>query len=179
MGKTLGKRVTAGPRQWVQTERAAHEAWASLIAQKPSAAMLLHHLVARMGPQNAVVISQKTLAKLLNVSDRTVRTAVKDLVSGCWIQVVRINGPGTVAAYVVNDRVAWGQRRDAKPHLSAFSATVVADIEDQPDETLSHDDLRTIPTLYPEEQQLPSGPSDDYPSQSLIPGLEPPLPAKQ
>ena len=155
------------------------EAWASLIAQKPSAAMLLHHLVARMGPQNAVVISQKTLAKLLGVSDRTIRTAVKDLVSGCWIQVVRINGPGTVAAYVVNDRVAWGQKRATKPHLSTFSAMVVADIKDQPPETLSHEDLRTIPTLYPSEQQLPSGPSDDPPSQGLIPGLEPPLPGKQ
>lgn len=30
------------PGQWVQTERKAHEAWANLIARKPSAAMLLH-----------------------------------------------------------------------------------------------------------------------------------------
>ncbi|MNM83958.1 hypothetical protein D3C81_960300 [compost metagenome] len=28
-----------------------------------------------------------------------------------WIQIVKMNGPGTVAAYVVNDRVAWSQPR--------------------------------------------------------------------
>ena len=91
--------------------------------------------------------------------------------------MVRINGPGTVSAYVVNDRVAWGQKRGAKAHLSAFSAMVVADAEDQPDETLTHDDLRTIPSLYPNEQQLPSGPGDEPPAQGVLPGLEPDLPS--
>lgn len=164
------------PGQWVQVERKASEAWARLCVKKPSAAAVLHHLVANMGHQNAVVIPQKVLAKLIGVSDRTVRTAIADLVADKWISVVKLNGPGTVAAYVVNDRVAWGQRRD-QLCLSVFSATIVADRDDQDEALLGHADLRRIPTLYPGEQQLPTGPGEEPPSQPPIPGLEPDLPA--
>ena len=100
------------------------------------------------GEKNAVVISQKTLAKMLGVTDRTVRSAIADLVAQRWISVVKLNGPGTVSAYVVNDRVAWGERRDNLP-LSVFSATVVADQEDQEGALLGHGELRRIPSLYP------------------------------
>ncbi|MBU2852991.1 helix-turn-helix domain-containing protein [Acidithiobacillus ferriphilus] len=161
--------------QWVQTERKAHEAWANLIGRKPRAAMLLHHLVAQMGHQNAVVVPQKVLAKLMKCSQETVKRAVADLVAERWVQVVKLNGPGTVNAYVVNDRVAWGQPRD-QLRLSAFSATVVADHDDQDPTTLDHADLRRIPTLYPGEQQLPSGPHEDPPSQPCLPDMEPDLP---
>ena len=164
------------PGQWVQVERKASEAWARLCVKKPSAAAVLHHLVANMGHQNAVVIPQKVLAKLIGVSDRTVRTAIADLVADKWISVVKLNGPGTVAAYVVNDRVAWGQRRD-QLCLSVFSATIVADRGDQDETLLGHADLRRIPTLYPGERQLPTGPGEEPPSQPPIPGLEPDLPA--
>ncbi|EBK9001268.1 helix-turn-helix domain-containing protein [Salmonella enterica subsp. enterica serovar Ohio] len=170
----LGAPAKNKPGTWVQTERKAHEAWAGLIARKPRAAMLLHHLVAQMGHQNAVVISQKTLAKLLGVNERTVRRAVADLVEERWIQVVRL-GRGKEAAYVVNDRVAWGQPRD-QLRLSVFSAAVVADFDDQDEALLGHGDLRRIPTLYPGEQQLPSGPGEEPPSQPALDGLEPDLP---
>jgi hypothetical protein len=87
-----------------------------------------------------------------------------------------MNGPGTVSAYVVNDRVAWGQPRD-QLRLSAFSATVVADAGDQDTATLEPNDLRRIPMLYPGESQLPTGPGEDPPAQPSIPGMEPDLPA--
>jgi len=164
------------PGRWVQTERAAHEAWASLIKRKPRAAMLLHHLVARMGHQNAVVVSQKTLSKLIECSLRTVQYAVADLVAERWIQVVKLNGPGTVAAYVVNSRVAWGQQR-GDLRLSVFRAAVVADAEDQDAVALDSTELRHIPMLFSGEQQLPDGPSEDPPSQPPLSGLEPDLPA--
>ena len=161
--------------QWVQTERKAHEAWASLIGRKPRAAMLLHHLVAQMGHQNAVVVPQKVLAKLMKCSQETVKRAVADLVAERWVQVVKLNGPGTVNAYVVNDRVAWGQPRD-QLNLSAFSATVVADHDDQDPTTLDHAGLRRIPILYPGEQQLPAGQGEPPPSQTILDGMEPDLP---
>ena len=161
---------------WVQTERKAHEAWASLIARKPRAAMLLHHLVARMGHQNAVVVSQKTLAKIMGVTDRTIRSAITDLISERYIQVVKLNGPGTVCAYVVNDRIAWGQPRD-QLRLSVFSASIVADADDQDPAALDSIELRRIPMLFPGEQQSPAGPGEDPPSQPLLPGFEPDLPS--
>ncbi len=173
--QNIGTKAAPKAGHWVQTERKAHEAWANLIARKPRAAELLHHLVAQMGHQNAVVVPQKVLAQIMGRSVDTVQRAIRDLVAENWVQVVRLNGPGTVAAYVVNDRVAWGQPRD-QLKLSVFSATVVADYGDQDATTLASSDLRRIPTLYPGEQQLPSGQGEEPPSQPSIPGMEPDLP---
>ncbi len=176
---TLGKpALTADPHKtWVQTERAAHEAWAALIVQAPRAAALMHILVAHMGEQNAVVINQKTLAKLAKCSRDTVIRSLATLKEFNWIQVVKLNGPGTVSAYVVNDRIAWGEARDKK-HLSIFSAAVVADVEDQEAlEIENNANLRRIPALFSGEMQLPTGPGDEPPAQALLGGLEPDLPA--
>lgn len=163
------------PGQWVQTERKAHEEWASLSMRKPVAGALLHKLVANMGHQNAVIVSQKVMAQLLGVSERTIRRAVSDLAAEQWIQVIRL-GRGKEAAYIVNDRVAWGQPRD-ELRLSVFSATVIADAEDQDPVALSAEPLRRIPTLYPGERQLPTGPGLQPPSQPMLDGMEPDLPA--
>jgi DNA-binding transcriptional MocR family regulator len=129
-----------------------------------------------MGHQNAVVISQKLLAQLMGRSLDTVQRALRVLEDEKWIQVVKMNGPGTVAAYVVNDRVAWGQKRD-ELYLSVFSATVVADRADQDTTALESSELMRIPALYPGERQLPTGPGEDPPSQPSISGIEPDLPA--
>jgi hypothetical protein len=110
----------------------------------------------------------------MGVTDRTVRTAVADLVLENWLQVVRL-GKGKEAAYVVNDRVAWGQSRD-QLRLSTFSATVVADFDDQ-DEDFPPVNLRRIPTLYPGERQLPGGAGLAPPSQPALDGMEHELPA--
>jgi hypothetical protein len=160
---------------WVQTEKSGHEAWSRLSIKAPLASALMHVLVARMGSKNALVVSQKTLAKIIGVTDRSIRTAVAVLVEDRWIEVVRINGPGTVSAYVVNASVAWSQKRE-NLHLAAFSAVVIADADDQ-DKGISHRQLRKIPMLYAGEQQLPTGPGEDPPAQSLIEGMEPDLPS--
>lgn len=175
---SLGLPAEGKPGQWVQTERKAHEAWAALIARKPKAAALLHHLVAKMGQQNAVVINQKTLALLMRCSVDTVQRALRVLVEEQWIQVVKMNGPGTVAAYVVNDRVAWGQPRD-QLRLSVFSATVVANYEEQDAETLQDMTLRRVPMLFPGERQLPTGDGQEPPSQPSLDGFEHDLPNLQ
>ena len=70
-----------------------------------------------------------------------------------------------------------GPARD-QLRLSVFSAAVVVDHDDQDEALLGHGDLRRIPTLYPGEQQLPSGPGEDPPSQPNFPGMEPDLPAR-
>lgn len=176
----IGRKVQVQPGghggSWVQTERAGHEAWARLGIRSPIASAILHTLVARMGNQNAVVISQKTLAGLIGVTDRSVRSAVQLLTAERWMQVVRLNGPGTVCAYVVNSAVAWGEKRE-KLSLSVFSANVVADAEDQ--FSIDHTELRQIPTLFAGERQLPTGPGEAPPSQPSIEGLEPDLPSIQ
>ena len=135
----------------------------------------MHVLVANMGQDNAVVVSQKTLSKLIGCSVETVKRALSDLTSDNWIEAVRLNGPGTVNAYVINSRVAWSRSRADLKH-SVFNARVIADFDDQKE--LESADLRRIPVLYPNEQQLPSGEGEPPPSQPLIDGMEPDLPTR-
>lgn len=170
--KQLGTPATYGPRTWVQTERAAHEAWGRLTMKSPRAAAVMHHLVANMGHQNAVVIPQKTLAKLVGCNERTVQRALDDLVAGDWIQVVQLGQRGTVNAYVVNASVAWAEKREQIGRLAIFSARVVADADDQSPETLERRDLRRLPVIYPPEEALPHGDGEPG-AQIALPGLEP------
>ena len=168
----------ASKGRWVQTERAAHEAWAALIAKAPKAAQVMHVLVARVGPHNAVVVSQNTLMKLTRTSRRTVQRALSVLVEDRWIEIRQVGQNGTVNAYVINDRVAWTGKRDGIRY-SLFSASVVVSDEEQPDrEELGHQSpLRRVPSIGRGEQQLPTGPGLPPPSEPPFPGLEPDLPA--
>ena len=165
---------------WVQTERAAHEAWARLIIASPKAAQLMHILTANLSDHNAVVISHKNLRKLMGVrSVTTVKTALKTLEADNWIEVRQIGQSGTVNAYVINDRVAWTGKRDGIRY-SLFSAAVVLSEDEQPDreELGQQEPLRPLPKLYTGEQQLPTGEGLPPPSEPSLPGMEPDLPAQ-
>jgi len=163
---------------WVQTDRAAHEAWAYLIERSPQAAKIMHLLTARMGDHNAVVISQDTLADLARISKRTVQRALVVLAEECWIEVRQIGPQGGVNAYVINDRVAWTGSRDGIRY-SLFSAAVVLSDKEQPDRNRleGQPKLRQLPRVYPGERQLPAGDGLPPPSEPALPGLEPELPS--
>ena len=160
---------------FVQTDRASHEAWARLSVQRPAASAILHLLAASVGNGNAVVVSQKIIAKIIGVTDRTVRSAIADLEAGNWLQVVKI-GAGRECAYVLNDRVVWADKRD-NLRMSRFSAEVIADAKDQSEVTLSGEALRRLPRLHQGEDQLPGGPGLPPVSQPFLGGMEPDLPA--
>lgn len=166
--------------KWVQTEREAHEKWARLINRHPKAASLMHVLISRMGRNNAVVASHKTLASLTEVSARTIRRAIEVLELGNWIEVRQIGPTGTANAYIINDRVAWYGKRDGIRY-SLFSATVVVSEEEQPDreELGSQEPLQRLPDLLPGERQLPSGEGLPPPSEPSLPSMEMDLPARQ
>lgn len=159
---------------WVQTERAAHEAWAQLVRTNQRAAALLHVLVSQMDSHAAVVASRATLASLVGYSEATVKRAIADLRNDRWIEVVQLGGKGGVNAYVVNSRVAWAASRDQLP-TARFTATVVAAKAEQ--DGVEVGPLRLIPTLYPGEQPLPAGPGLDPPNQPPLAGMEPEMPA--
>lgn len=161
---------------WVQTERKAHEAWAALIRKSPLAAQIMHVLTSQVGEGNAVVLSQKNLARLVHGSERGVRNAVKLLCNDNWIETRQVGGRGTVNAYVINDRVAWTGKRDGIRY-SLFSANVIVSDDEQPDtENLgTQEPLRRLPVVG--ENQLPSGPGLPPPSQPFLDDLEPSLPS--
>lgn len=163
---------------WVQTERAAHEAWAVLINRQPRAAALLHLMVANMDRSGALVASQATLSKLMGVSVATIKRALTVLTDECWIDVVRVGSErGGVNAYVVNRRVAWADKRENQRYAS-FDARILVSEEEQ-DGPIPDDrpQLRQLPVLSPGEIQLPAGDGSPPPSQPTLDGLEPELPA--
>lgn len=159
---------------WVQTERAAHDAWGDLAIRSPRAAALMHKLVANMGRDAAVVASHATLAEITGYSLSTLKRAIADLQRERWIEVVQIGGKGGACAYVVNDRVAWADAR-TNLTLSRFSASIVASSAEQIG--IEAEPLRRIPVIMRGERQLPIGPGAEPPSQPALDGLEQDLPA--
>lgn len=170
--KQIGTPANYGRNTWVQTERKAHEQWAALTVRSPRAAAIMHLLVANMGHQNAVVISQKTLAKMSGYHVNTVARALSDLEADHWIQIVQIGASGTVNAYVVNSNIAWGESRDQMHRLSVFHATVVADAAEQPEGRIGRGDLRILPIIHPPEEAMPHGEGEPG-AQIALPGFEP------
>lgn len=153
-----------------------------MIAKAPTAARLMHVLTAHMGSDNALVASQTTLGELMRVEGRaavhrhTIRKAIQQLEKERWIEVVQLGGKGGALAYVVNSRVAWSQSR-GKLHHSRFSAQIVASGSEQTEAIDNRPPLRQVPTLMRGEIQVPAGPSAPPPSQGMLEGMEPDLPA--
>jgi hypothetical protein len=148
------------------------------------AARLAHVLVANMGTGNVVVASQKTLGELMRVKDadkpvhrNTVRKALAKLESERWIETVQIGGKGGALAYVINDRVAWGQERKGLRY-SRFSAQVLASSSEQTKPLDDQPPLRQVPVIMRGERQMPAGDGLEPPSQPAIDGLEPDLPSR-
>ena len=176
-GHERAKLPAKKPRgHFVQTDRAAHEAWARLGTKHPGASALLHVLAANVGDQNAVVASHKVLAKIMGSSPSTVKRALKVLEDGNWIEIVQIGASGTVNAYILNSRVVWTEARD-RLRYSRLQAEVLLSEEEQPEGALDtdRDVLHKLPRLG--ELQVPSGDGLPPVSQPSFPGLEPDLPA--
>ncbi len=178
--KTLPTPKDPKPGEWVQTERAAHEAFAALIGKSPLAAKIMHTLVSRVADHNAVVISQGVLADLVGATRRGVQKALEILERGRWIEIRQVGDRATVNAYVVNDRVAWFGDRNGRRY-ALFSAAVIVSSDEQADADALDDQhrkpLRKLPMIYPGERQLPAGDGLPPPSQPSFPGMEPDLPS--
>lgn len=161
---------------FVQTDRAAHEAWARLATKHPGASALLHVLAANVGDQNAVVASHKILARLMGASASTVKRALKTLSDGNWIEVHRIGANGTVNAYVLNSRVAWAEGRDRLRYARLKADVLLAEDEQEAgalDEPKAA--LHNLPRLG--ELQIPAGSGLPPISQPSFPGMEHSLPS--
>jgi DNA-binding transcriptional MocR family regulator len=145
--------------------------------ENPRASALLQLILARMGPHNALVASQVTLAELTGCSLSTIQRAVRVLRNGWWIEVKQIGPTGTACAYIVNDEVVWSGPREGKRY-ALFSASVIVAEAEQPKTALSEEPLIQLPAMYPGERQLPTGDGLPPPSQPALPGMEPDLPTK-
>lgn len=143
----------------------------SLMNKDVHAARILIALVRHLesGSDGVVVVSNKGLQEILNVSESTIARALRTLIAGNWVQRMKIGGAHALA---VNKAVAWVGNRGAM-NRAVFSATVIAVRSEQDEIALSATKLRQVPITQEGEHVLPVGTEPEPPAQQLLVGLEP------
>ena len=118
----------------------------------------MHLLVARVGEHNAVVVSQKTMAKIMGRHVNTVKTAFKTLRDRNWIEICQVGERGTVNAYIINDPVAWtGKREGLRYSLSVPPLFLLRMNNLIATNSAAKTRFAKSPSLLHGEQQLPTG----------------------
>ncbi|WP_054428183.1 replication/maintenance protein RepL [Achromobacter kerstersii] len=137
-----------------------------------AARKLLTNLVKAMNRQNAVMVSQGSLAKLTGLSTPTVKRAIALLREEQWIEVLKV---GTSNVYRVNSSVFWTARADGR--WASFSAEILVNYDEQDEFTKEQAtnppkaSLRHIPVLSAQEDVVVTGTelgSEDPPEQAQI-----------
>jgi len=169
MGASISKVIQPGFAHFAMVEKVALHNLDELMRTDMQAARLIVSLIRLIEPGSGgvVVISRAAMAELLEVSLPTVQRALKTLVSGHWVQRIKIGGAYALA---VNKTVAWVGPRGQLDH-AVFSATVVASRAEQDAAGIDPGELRKLPMALPGEEVLPVG-EPDPPAQELIPGTE-------
>ena len=104
---------------------------ADLARDNPKAASVMLAILAKVGDECVLVVSQATLAKLCKCSVPTVKRAIADLVAEDWIVAVIIgSGLATSLAYFIRSRVDTDTRENLE--YVDFNARVLISGEDNP-----------------------------------------------
>jgi hypothetical protein len=148
---------------WLQLEKKAAKELQNLAIRSPAAMGTLMYMVNHMSRSNALVVSQKAMAKELGISLKSVGNSVKLLSTHHFIETIKV---GNTSVYVVNSRVAWQGDRGAR--YAAFGADVIA-IEAEQDGPI--DDLpalKSVPQLQSGERVLVGNEPMDPPDQGEL-----------
>lgn len=149
------------------SDKKAHQAMWQFGVQSGNgtALVVLHFLTARLHRgTNAVVISFDAIAKTMNITDRTVKTAIKKLAEAKFIQILK---SGSSNVYVINHQVAWQGSRGAR--FAAFGAELLVHEAEQNtsvDELIAEaKTLKTVPIMEFGERLLVGNEPIDPPDQ--------------
>jgi hypothetical protein len=140
---------------FVQVSRRYLDELDELAFHSPAARKLLTSLVKAMNKQNAVMISQESLAKLTKLSKATIKRSVALLREQQWIDVLKV---GTANVYRVNSGVFWTARADGR--WASFSAEVILNFDEQDEITKAASinppkaTLRHIPFVHADEEVI-------------------------
>lgn len=152
---------------WLMSDKKAHQAmWQ--FGVKPgngTSILVLHFLTSRLHRgTNAVVMSFDAIAKTMNLTDKTIKTAIKKLAEAKFIQILKT---GKSNVYVINHQVAWQGARGAR--FAAFGAELMVHEAEQdvPVDQLIEDSktLQTVPIMDFGERILVGNESIDPPDQ--------------
>lgn len=143
----------------------------NLMKTDVNAARLIVALVRHLegGSDGVVIVSNKGLQEILEVSESTVARALRVLIKGNWIQRMRVGGAHAIA---VNKSVAWVGTR-GKMDRAVFSATVIAVRSEQDQHALSSPVLKQVPMTQEGDHVLPIGSEPEPPAQGMLEGVEP------
>jgi hypothetical protein len=150
---------------WLMSDKKAHQAMWMLGVKHPTSLAVLHFLTSRMHRgANAVVISHEAIAATMNLTKKTIITAIARLAEGKFVQVLK---SGKSNVYVINHQVAWQGHRGAR--FAAFGAELMVHEAEQtkPVDELIEDSkiLQSVPIMDFGERLLVSNEPIDPPDQ--------------
>lgn len=148
---------------WLQFEKRAMKELEVLAVKSPAAMGTLMYMVNRMSRTNALVVSQKAIAKALGLSLKSIGNSVKLLTDHHFIQTIKV---GNTSIYVVNSKVAWQGERGAR--YAAFGADVIAIESEQSFDLDDITPLKTVPKLHQGERLLVGNEPTDPPDQGEL-----------
>lgn len=157
---------------FVQVSRRYLDELDELAFRSPASRKLLTSLVKAMNKQNAVMVSQESLAKLTGLSKATIKRSIALLREQNWVEVLKV---GTANVYRVNSRVFWTARADGR--WTSFSSEVILNFDEQDEITKAlptnspKTTLRHIPLVQAHEDVVVTGTnlgSEEPPEQAQI-----------
>lgn len=108
-------------KDFVQVYRHYIDNIAELASQNSTAYRLFMLLIKHMDGNNALCVSVKTLAEILEVSTKTITRATNYLKDNGWICTLK---SGTTNVYVINPDIAWTSYANQKQYCQ-FQANVL------------------------------------------------------
>lgn len=129
----------------------------------PMATGVLLYCMERMSRTNSLLVSQKVMAEALNVTERSIRSALVTLEERRFIERTQV---GTASVITVNTRVAWQGRRGAR--YSHFCTDIVASEREQKRPIDGREELEQIPMTQGDERILITNDAADPPDQGEI-----------
>ena len=127
---------------WIQINKDAYKSEDWLMAKSPIAYRVFKFLMNNMDGYNAVVCSYKVLQEYFDISQDTVRRAIKLLKEKKYVDVHK---SGTSNIYTVNKRIAWNSW-GKNYRYAKFGANIVL--------TESEQDSSKVKTVKHKEVQL-------------------------
>jgi hypothetical protein len=98
-----------------------------LMLEYPTAANVFMFLVENMGDDNALIVSQSTMADYMGLSRRTIQSATNYLFDNKYIDILKT---GTSNIYCINADIAW-QQSHSKKKFAKFAARVIISESEQ------------------------------------------------
>jgi len=131
---------------FVQLTRANLGDLRELAIQSITAFEIISYMVEKMNRQNAIIVSQETLAKLTGKSLITIKRSIAHLEKHKWLKILKV---GTANAYVINSKIFWTSTREGR--YAAFHAQVITSEAEQRQPIDENLQLKHFPLVFTNE----------------------------